>query len=1335
MALDIQPLDIQPINAELDIQPLDIQPLDSPKEEASIGTALKSAFAGVGTTADTALSMLAGGAAGLFGDDAGQEDIYKQMEERAKSRQQWANPEGQKIGTLGKVAGIAATLPMQIAASGLSPAETGAEMLRAGETLPRAMGGAAIDAAGNIVGMVAPGFKQGSALVRGTTGAAANMAQEAATKQAISSLAETKAAQEKFAPTLEDTLIAGAMGGATALAAGKARPKDTGPTNRAEAVMESLRPEKPLDIQPLVVDVPEGVVKQTPMERVATELGAEAPVPPKSPMEAMAETLVPKEKAIAEEGAPVVKAGEEGTGLPRAEESPFPTIDTSALELAPLDKPLREFVPNAQAKDGSPIQIDRTVEQSGISYKARDAEGNVVAQVFFEQNRDGSLGAGHVQSFDPGKGLAESLYRKAKEEGFTIRPGRAQTEQGAGMVKALQAKGLIEPGKITPTSEFQELGNRVSDYQPSDKPFKKKEDTIPVAAEQGPGLEALKNIPGMRNKLGVFEPDLLTTEQFMEKFGDAPDIQQNVAQRAMNATSKGGQYVAARTNDPYIKRATQRVRTAVNRSQAAIRDLIHSDKGGYAPMLRSLDKKEYIELAQLLKAADKENIVITPMAMKEKGFSDKAVAAMEAHKAFTAKLQGPLKEAAELAGIKDVDMRVAYAASRANHDFRVPVLSKHGEIVGILTAPTRLQLNRSIAKYKAIDPSVSMGPEQYFGGSRSSKNVEGFSQLYQWLADQNPEVAKFADVLMEMNSQAAASYMGAKKHTMDKKGVFGMAGDDPFASPYKNAQDFWDSQVKYGESVIKWAEMSKAAQDVAPLFANPNRPNANAYIKSYVDNAMGRNPSEIGRAIDDVFATVGKKTGIGTELPGFVMSKVKQAVNTKLLAFSPAFLAANIIQPMKTAPEMFSWLNSRGLDNSIFGHDHLVKGAAQAANLIGKNDPIVQGALKYAEDNHVYSSDLFEASNKTRRNFGHYVDKLSVPASKIESGTRQTFFLSMVDALRANGYTPDNGLYQTAHNLTDMAMNNYNASEAPLAYGLPGRAVGGAAMNLMSFKQNELSRIAFFLEEAKDNKAVIPLAVNLMAQVASGGLMGTVLYTEADWFVRKISEMLGKPTSLTDILLTSKLIPDVVKYGLGSLAGIDLTSRMGLGQVTPDVAAVMPGLPSLIDQGASYVEAARNPTEYNLKRAVRETMPVGPAQGIADLAMFSPNDMALNQKKGTAQVKRTQGDIIAKAAGVTGLHESMAKKRNYEESKIDQFYSDKRKAALDDLGKALITENANDKRDAINKYVKFRGDPNTLNKDLERLALEGLIDERTRSLLASQQATINNAYKLRSRAR
>lgn len=229
-----------------------------PAKKASFGTALKTQFAGIGNVADTALSTLAGSAAGLFGDDASAIDIEEQRKARALQRNQWANPDNEEISGLNKLGSIALTLPMQIANAGLSPADTADRLKAAGETNATAIGGAGIDAAGNALGMILPGFKQGTAAVRGLTGFGANAAQDAITKRAIQALADTEEGKRQFQPTVEDAAISGALGGVTAMVGGKNSTKA-----KPTTLVEKLKAAEP------VVDTP--AIKQTPDNYKATE--------------------------------------------------------------------------------------------------------------------------------------------------------------------------------------------------------------------------------------------------------------------------------------------------------------------------------------------------------------------------------------------------------------------------------------------------------------------------------------------------------------------------------------------------------------------------------------------------------------------------------------------------------------------------------------------------------------------------------------------------------------------------------------------------------------------------------------------------------------------------------------------------------------------------------------------------------------------------------------------------------------------------------------------------------------------------------------------------------
>ena len=118
-------------------------------------------------------------------------------------------------------------------------------------------------------------------------------------------------------------------------------------------------------------------------------------------------------------------------------------------------------------KDGTAYDITITRGWTGnnrdtpqVLVEARTADGNRRGMIDFSVDEDGTIRAelARVAGAFQRKGLASAMYKAAQEAGYKIAPGRAQTESGAGMVRALQAQGVIGEGAITPTSEYQQSG-------------------------------------------------------------------------------------------------------------------------------------------------------------------------------------------------------------------------------------------------------------------------------------------------------------------------------------------------------------------------------------------------------------------------------------------------------------------------------------------------------------------------------------------------------------------------------------------------------------------------------------------------------------------------------------------------------------------------------------------------------------------------------------------------------------------------------------------------------------------------------------------------------------
>ena len=86
-------------------------------KDADFGTALKSSFANIGNVADRAATAIGSLGARLFQGEDASDEMFKNMQEREKIRNEWANPTNASIHGIPKLLASAATLPMGIITS------------------------------------------------------------------------------------------------------------------------------------------------------------------------------------------------------------------------------------------------------------------------------------------------------------------------------------------------------------------------------------------------------------------------------------------------------------------------------------------------------------------------------------------------------------------------------------------------------------------------------------------------------------------------------------------------------------------------------------------------------------------------------------------------------------------------------------------------------------------------------------------------------------------------------------------------------------------------------------------------------------------------------------------------------------------------------------------------------------------------------------------------------------------------------------------------------------------------------------------------------------------
>jgi len=464
-----------------------------------------------------------------------------------------------------------------------------------------------------------------------------------------------------------------------------------------------------------------------------------------------------------------------------------------------------------------------------------------------------------------------------------------------------------------------------------------------------------------------------------------------------------------------------------------------------------------------------------------------------------------------------------------------------------------------------------------------------------------------------------------------------------------------------------------------------------------------------------------------------------------MLSLNVPFLAIQLIQPVVAMPGMLMYLKSRGMGGEGFS------GSIKALETLIKQrsgkplNAFEEGAFQYARDNHVYATDMVEHTAQTQKGPAYYTSKVTQsPAAFMETGTRATVYLSMVHILHEGGH-PAKGLYEQAHRMTDMAMTNYGAMEKPAIYNALG-PLGSVAYNLKSFGHNEISRWALFAREIPNNRNALPLLTQMATTIAVAGVMGLPFMSQWEDLYDFITKKMGSPRSLAlDVLKVSESLGDslggkgrhVLSNGLGTLAGMDISKRVGLGDVLPSSASdvAFAGGSKLGQMASSVAGAVARPSEETLKSAAINLAPPF-MQGPMDLAWFSKGDMAYSKDPSNLKpvARRNDADKLFKAVGLTGINESVQKQKAYQNQQMDMARADIRKAAMNTLTQDMFRNRPMLQKTLDKYFINGEGDPQTFATEIEKKALGLNLTPAELAVLRSAASTsITKARSLQRR--
>jgi len=883
-------------------------------------------------------------------------------------------------------------------------------------------------------------------------------------------------------------------------------------------------------------------------------------------------------------------------------------------------------------------------------------------------------------------------------------------------------------------------------------------------------LEGFSGIPGVKDTLrDIGNAMIKTPEEAIALAGKFTDVAQNKLQQGINSLTKGGTYLKGKVNNPVVHYVVDRFLTAEGLARGEINSKLN---GEYLSDLRKLSKDEYQDAFTLLNAADLTHKTITPAMMQQHGLSANLQNFITTHQAMMGDVLGKINTAREAVGKKAITAREAYSAMSMSGDYRkvaYKTIDGVKTVVGVLGADRKAgklgwTLEKAEKSMLEKDPTLEFGPMQdttmVRGGNKGTPH-EAFQDALKVLGENNPHVAEFLNTLKEVAKDDPANYMGMQTHTMQKKGVWGMEGRKPWMSEKENATAFFENQVRYMEGAFQWSHLAEAAKDSNAVLRDPSvaakHSNAIALSEKYMQNALGLNPSRVGRAVGEMINSFGDATGIGPSNIRAGLGLAKEAANTMMLSLNPSFLAIQIIQGPAALPAMTALLRGRGLAPKATmltgGLDHfteagiaLLKGVRNEGSL----SAIERGAVEYSRKNHIYATDMVEHTNQTTKGATYWRHKVTQsPAAVIESGTRAQVYMTFVKMMDASGLKAKDGLYEQAHRLTDQAMNNYGALEKPTIYNALG-PLGTMAYNLKSFGHNEISRWSMYAREISATGNPVPLLTQMATTIALAGVMGLPFYSQWESLYDFITAKLGKPRSLSlDVIKASENVAKeldsdsdkfkfAMSHGGASIMGADISKRIGLGDVLASKAsdAAFAGGGKVVDMAGSAIGAAMYPDEAHLKAAAMAWAPPVVSSILKEKWYTDENhSFSMNpDKPRQVTADLTERDKTLKKIGITGVNESVQKEKNFRLGELDKAYQHKRARAMNGMifqlgaGKAPSTDN-------IAKYLEEgQGDPNTMVASLETALMNLKISPQKRAMLAQATSqSVTQALSLQRR--
>ena len=455
-----------------------------------------------------------------------------------------------------------------------------------------------------------------------------------------------------------------------------------------------------------------------------------------------------------------------------------------------------------------------------------------------------------------------------------------------------------------------------------------------------------------------------------------------------------------------------------------------------------------------------------------------------------------------------------YFPSMFYGDFATKILDSEGRLVAWVTErsaaelrdATKHVLNDLGEGFTASDPIYRKEIKQT-GFQGKTGLAEYFDSMLELLASGDPVVQRAQQSVQNVVNKRAFQTRQTQNRFKFKSGVMGAEGQKKWKSPKENYYDAKAVLENFVRGAEEWLANMESAKFLSEAKeAAPDSVNTYNILQGYFDDIRGTGGNAAAKGIlnelDSAIAkqslkpsAMGQVAGLSREM--FGTNTARKLSNTLvknwLGLWNPVAMTQNILQPVRTVSKLVDMAATGGskdvISPMILGMvDSLLDGLNYGSSKTFKTK--LSDNMKFQLENEVVKPSLVESEGKTKA--GHYGEKVIVSGGMLttEAFARSTTFNIFKRYLENSGYDATKAS-ELSKNLTHDYQVNYENYARSGILNKTG-AFGEMAGRLQSFKMNELTQLANYIETLKTTKNPLPLATALSVSIAMAGVSGMI---------------------------------------------------------------------------------------------------------------------------------------------------------------------------------------------------------------------------------------------------